>query len=140
MENMNNDWFKPMEVWDRIQINGIWYVKENTEEKLKSIKLDPVDSQVCSVENDDFAFKAIRLLKEDGTPYGLYVSGLNSIDIESTDKRSTPWKIEHWDNDHWMRGVLENNPDSWKDLPDMGSDNIMFLQAFLQHLVNKGWL
>jgi len=131
MENMNND---------RIQINGVWYVKEDNTEKLKSIKLDPVDSHVCSVENDDFAFKAIRLLKEDGTPYGMYVSGLNSIDIESIDKRTKPWKQEHWDNDHWMRGVLENNPDSWKDLPDMGSDNIMFLQAFLQHLTNKGWL
>ena len=60
-----------MENNDRIQINGVWYVKENTEEKLKSIKLDPVDSQVCSVENDDFAGyivsfflkKGIRIIK-----------------------------------------------------------------------------
>jgi hypothetical protein len=39
-----------------------------------------------------------------------------------------------------MRGVLEYDPGSWKELPDLGSEDIKFLMAFLQHLKDKEWI
>jgi hypothetical protein len=39
-----------------------------------------------------------------------------------------------------MRGILEHNPDSWKELPDLDGNDIRFLQAFLLYLTDKEWL
>ena len=120
---------------DRIQINGFWYVREDTISK-EPIELDPVHSESYTVENSDFCFEATRLFKDNGTPY-------DGIDIECTDKRfdnRKDWKVDHWDNNTWMIGILEDDPDSWKELPDMGNSNILYLQAFLQYLRDKFWL
>ena len=119
---------------DRIEINGVWYVRENTKEH---IELDPTHFDGCVVENGNFAFEATRIFKDDGTPYD------DSITIEATDKRfenRKDWKVEHWDNNEWLRGILKNNPESMKELPEMGSGDIHFLQTFLQYLTDKNWL
>lgn len=122
---------------NRIQIDGVWYVKENTIKKPK-IELYPTHFEGCVVENNDFCFEATRIFKDDGTPYE------DSVSIERTDKRfenRKDWIVEHWDSTSWMRGILNNNADSWKELPDMGkNENTEFLQAFLQFLTDKGWL
>jgi hypothetical protein len=117
---------------DRIQIDGVWHIKE---EHKKEIKLVPTHFEGYAIENDDFCLESIRTF--------MYEVGLYSdIDIKCIDKREgrDNWKEHIWDNNKWMIEVLENNPDSLKELPDMGSNNIQFLQAFLQHLKNKGWL
>jgi hypothetical protein len=119
---------------NRIEINGVWYVKEATK---KHIELDPTHFDGCVVENEEFCMEATRIFRNDGTPYD------DSVTIECTDKRSSDrkdWETEHWDNNEWLRGVLKNNPESMKELPDMGIDNIQFLQTFLQYLTDKGWL
>lgn len=122
---------------DRIEINGVWYVKETTTEK-EYIELDPTHFEGYVVENDNFCFEATRIFKDDGTPYD------NCCDIECTDKRfenRKDWKTEHWDNNEWLRGVSKNNPKSINELPaSMGNKNILFLQSFLQYLTDKGWL
>jgi hypothetical protein len=121
---------------DRIEINGVWYVKEDTIQK-ESIILDPTHFEGYSVENDDFSFEATIIFKDDDTPY-------EGVTVECTDKRfpdRSNWKVEYWDNDNWLRGILNNDIDSWKDLPDMGKqENTTLLLAFLQYLKNKEWL
>jgi hypothetical protein len=117
---------------DRIEINGVWYVREDQQQE-ESIQLDLVNYHGCVIENNEFAFKATKTLKDDGSYY-------NDIDIKFTDKRSKPWKEEYWDHPAWMNGVLNNNPESLKELPDIGSNGVQFLRAFLKHLKNKEWL
>ena len=116
---------------DRIQINGVWYVREDQVQE--PIELDPTKFEGVVVENDKFCFEATRICKASG---GFY----DDIDIKFTDKRTKPWKEEHWDSNYWMRGILNNDPDSYKGLPDIGSEGIKFLQAFLQHLKDEEWL
>jgi len=118
-------------VMDRVEINGIWYVKENQQEE--SIQLDPTNYHGCVVENDEFCIEATKTLKDDGSYY-------NHIDIKFTDKGSKPWKEEDWDHPAWMRGVLDNNPESLNELPDIGPKGVKYLQAFLKHLKDKEWL
>ena len=121
---------------DRVNIDGTWYVREDTIQK-ENIILDPTHYEGYSVENSDFCFEATVIFKDDGTPY-------DGLTIECTDKRfkdRSDWKVEHWDNDTWLRGILNNNTDSWKDLPDMGKqENTTLLLAFLQFLKDKEWL
>lgn len=116
---------------DRIQVNGVWYVREDQAQE--PIELDPTEFEGVVVENKDFCFEATRIRKDGG---GFY----DDIDIEFIDKRVKPWKEEHWDSNSWMKGILDNNPDSFKELPDIGSEGIRFLQAFLQHLKDEEWL
>jgi hypothetical protein len=121
---------------DRVNIDGTWYVKEDTIIK-NNIELDPTHYEGYSVENSDFCFDATITFKSDGIAY-------DGVDIECIDKRFkdiSDWKVEHWDNDNWLRGILDNNTDSWKDLPDMGKqENTTLLLAFLQFLKDKEWL
>lgn len=125
-------------VEERIQINNVWYVREDLLSKKEHIELNPTHFEGYVVENDEFCFEAHRLFQDDGTPY------TNCVSIECTDKRfedQKDWKVEYWDNTEWMRGILQNEIESWVDLPDMGkNENIEFLQAFLQYLTDKGWL
>jgi hypothetical protein len=117
---------------DRIQIDGVWYVKEDNQND-EPIELDVIETQGCLVENTNFCYDATRIANDKG---GFY----EGVDIQVTDKRSKPWKEDNWDNSNWMRGVLEYNPESWKELPDLGSEDIKFLMAFLQHLKDKEWI
>ena len=117
---------------DRIQIDGVWYVREDNIED-EPIKLDVVETQGCLVENTNFSYEATRIGNDEG---GFY----DGVDIKVTDKREKPWKEDHWDNNNWMRGVLEYDSQSWKELPDLGGEDTKFLMAFLQHLKDKEWL
>jgi hypothetical protein len=116
---------------DRIQIDGVWYVRETV--ALAPIKLNPTEFEGIIVEDNYFCFEATRILRDSGGYY-------DDINIKFTDKRIKPWKEENWDNNIWMKGVLNNEPVSFEELPDMGSDGIRFLQAFLQYLTDKKWL
>ena len=117
---------------DRIQIDGVWYVREDNIED-EPIKLEVVETQGYLVENTNFSYDATRIANDEG---GFY----EGVDIQVTDKRSKPWKEDNWDNNNWMRGVLEYDPVSWKELPDLGSEDIKFLMAFLQYLKDKEWI
>jgi hypothetical protein len=116
---------------DRIQIDGIWYIKENKVQE--KIELDPTKFEGIVVEDDKFCFEVTKMLKDSGEYY-------DDVDMKFTDKRVKPWKEEHWDNNAWLEGILNNNPDSHKELPDIGSEGIRFLQAFLQYLKDEEWL
>ena len=117
---------------DRIQIDGVWYVREDKIED-EPINLDVVETQGCLVENEDFCYEATRIANDKG---GFY----DGVDIKVTDKREKPWKEDYWDNNNWMLGILENNPDSLEELEHYTRDNFKFLQAFLQYLKDKEWL
>jgi hypothetical protein len=116
---------------DRIQVNGVWYVRETA--ALAPIELDPTEFEGIVIEDNKFCFEATRIRRDSG---GFY----DDIDMKFTDKRVKPWKEEYWDSSAWIKGILNNNPDSHKELPDIGSEGIRFLQAFLQLLTDKGWL
>ena len=117
---------------ERININGIWYVKEqddltNTED---SIKIDPTDYYGSVVENDDYCFEATKLVD-----YNI------GIDIKFTDKRSKPWREDNWDNMEWLKGVLNGNQDSLKQLHELNPEGKVFFIKFLQYLRDeKEWL
>ena len=117
---------------DRIQIDGVWYVREDNIED-EPINLDVVETQGFLVENDNFCYAATRIGNDKG---GFY----EGVDIKVTDKRQKPCKEDHWDNNNWMRDILKHNSDSLKELPDLEGEDIKFLMAFLQYLKDKEWI
>ena len=119
---------------DRIEINGVWYIKEdilNTQEEVElSFSLEAM------YENDKYCWQATRLYKENSQVY-FY----NDIDIKFTDKRNKPFKEEHWDNNDWMLLVLKDNSDALKEAREsMCDEGIKTFKLFLNKLQEEGWL
>jgi len=121
---------------NRIQINGVWYVREdvsNSNEIQIDITEDITYFSGCVYENDKYCWEVTVI---EPHKYG------NSVDIKFTDKREKPWKEENWDNMVWFEGILENNLESLKELDGiMDEDGIKIFQKFLEYLKNDlGWL
>ena len=131
---------------DRIQINGVWYVKADNyvDKPIPTISVSLFDedgiiyNQNCMFETADFIFRAVVLIDGDGE-----LKYKNSLYIEFIDKRPEPWKEEHWDNPTWLNGVILNNTDSIKVLEElkMSPSAIATFRDFLIYLRDeKEWL
>lgn len=118
---------------DRIQINGVWYVREtDTEEEIRVDNL----TQTLNIiyENGDYVWEATRIYNDDGESF------YDGFDIEFTDKTTKPWKTEQWDNMTWFKGILDNNHSSMEDAKeDMNDKGIKDFRLFLNELKNRGW-
>lgn len=119
---------------DRIEINGVWYIKEDlSNNQKKDIELN--FSTTATYENDKYCWEATRLLKEDGITY------YPDIDIKFTDKRTKPWKEDDWDSNPWMISVMNNDPEALKDANEsMCPSGVKTFQLFLNKLKEEGWL
>lgn len=117
---------------NRILINDIWYVPENSQD---IVVIEPDREECYTVENSDFYFKAIRIFDHEENSF------FDNIDIHFLDKRpNKPKQQDTWDNNDWMIGILKNDDASMEDLPDIGRSGLATLKAFLQFLVDKDWL
>jgi hypothetical protein len=128
---------------ERIQINGVWYVKEEqTPTTAVSYEIDKdklTYSQSCLYENEKYCFEATRLYKAFDVDYTF----MNHLDIEFTDKRGSKgnWITEHWDGMGWFNGVLERNHGSIETAREsMCFEGVETFISFLKILKNKGWL
>ena len=130
---------------NRIEINGVWYVREDaitdSIDHLEAEEMELIFSEECSYETDKYCFVASRI-RRDGSSGEFYPD----IAIEFTDKRSgdiDTWKEEHWDNNNWFRGILYGNSDSIESLDeetDICPQGKRQLKGFLNRLVEEGWL
>ena len=123
---------------ERIQINGEWYVKENTIEPLINPE-DVTHSIECVWENGNWCFAASLIAKEDD-----FNDCYDDVYLKITDKRNEDkenWVETDVDNDKWILGVLENNPESMEDANEMfGDEGLKYFKAFALYLIDKRWL
>jgi hypothetical protein len=123
---------------DRIQINGEWYVKENTIEPLINPR-DVTYSIECVWEDTNWCFVASLSAKEDD-----FNDCYDDVFMKITDKRvkgRENWVEEDVDNPKWILGVLEGNLDSMEEANKMFDDEgLKYFKAFALYLIDKGWL
>jgi hypothetical protein len=124
---------------DRIQINGVWYVKEQPDPKPEPHSVEVAHYQSIVYEDSDYCFTA-RMLIDPETQQPKYT--IIGMDIEVVDKtKGKDWTTEYWDSEFFLRGCYERNPESIETLKeslnDTGVENFI---AFLQHTVDNGWL
>ena len=116
---------------DRIEINGVWYVKETPTQE---IEWDPTCFSGRVYESDLYCFEATQINKDDGTPY-------EGCDIGITDKRVKPWKVEHIDNPLWYIGVLNNDPKSMEEANEMFCEQgLNEFKSVIEDLIHIGWV
>lgn len=128
---------------NRIEINGVWYVKEDSvKDSSNLIETEPVDltfSEECVYEVSSYCFVASRLKKNETNDF------YKDITITLTDKRSNDpdtWKEKQWDNNSWFNGILEGNSDSILvlDGTNLCKNGKMHFKAFLSKLQEEEWL
>ena len=130
---------------DRIQINGVWYVKEEELDTVEYVK--PTISQLepgikydgFVFESNLYAFDCTRIYDEDGN---LYKDG--DVSIKFTDKSVvhdiTEYQ-EHWDNADWMNGILENIDGAIEEaMESLCSQGLVELKEVLTTLRVAAWL
>ena len=127
---------------DRIQVNGIWYVKETTKAVSNSVEIENIDefdvtrSLSRIWENDDWVFEAKILLAPDGTELE---DTWGDCWITITDKDTN--KEHSIDNPTWMLGVYEGDPLSMREANKMMTpEGIGLYRGFLSLLIKNGWL
>jgi hypothetical protein len=123
---------------DRIQINGVWYKREeDSVEETESTFWDVTTYIGKVAESKLYVFKAEKIYRDENG--GGFLSG---VDIEFTDKRILgEWIEDLWDNDTWMRGVLNNSPDALEELrKSVCEQGEKEFKEFLRILQEEGWL
>jgi hypothetical protein len=127
---------------DRIQVNGVWYVREtNPTPEIEIEEKDITFSMERIWESNDWCFVAtVIMLDEAETLDDHYPDPY----IKITDKRPADrkdWIEDDVDNPNFMFGVLEGNPESIDDALDMfDTIGLEEFKAFLRYLIKVGWL
>jgi hypothetical protein len=132
---------------NRIQINGIWYVREDSLTDALDHLEDEEMSGFCSdsmetcYENDTWCFNASILLQEDAESLN---DTFGDPWIEVIDKRSKnvdTWIKHSCDNVNWFYGVIDGTSESMEDAYKMfDAEGLRRFRSFLRTLETKGWL
>jgi hypothetical protein len=123
---------------NRIQINGTWYVKEDSipQPAPMAPKFDAalaIHFEGYVYETDEYCWKVTRIYKDGDM--GLY----DGISIKFTNKITK--KVEYWDNDSWMKNVLRNVQEAVEGARESMNDNgIATFKLFIHFLMCQGWL
>lgn len=127
---------------DRIQVNGVWYVRET--DSTPEIEIEDREitfSMQRTWESNDWCFEASIIMKDNAETLDDHYPDPY---IVITDKRSDDrkdWVDDEIDNPNFMWGVLEDNPESIDDALDMfDTIGLEEFKAFLRYLIKIGWL
>ena len=123
---------------NRIQINGTWYVKEDSipQPTPMAPKFDAALAthfEGYVYETDEYCWEATRIYKDGDM--GFY----EGISIEFTNKNTK--EVEYWDNDSWMKNVLHKDEEAVEGARESMNDNgIATFKLFIHFLMCQGWL
>ena len=124
---------------DRIQIDGVWYVKEQDTNTVQELQPSDVTNYIgCVYETDAFCWEATMIYRDDLET--LYPD----VSVEFTDKRDADrenWIVEYWDNTKWFQGVYNNDPGSIGSArATMDVKGINDFRTFLKYIEQRGWI
>ena len=121
---------------NRIQVNGKWYVLEDS---IKQKNIDVTDVRSCVYENDDYCFQADVIYKDDLET--LYDDVSITVKYKNEEKEE-----EYWDGHSWLWNIYQNKQDYQNlhqdDLIEnlLNENGVEDFRAFLGILVERQWL
>ena len=125
---------------DRIEVNGVWYIKEESDVESTISELEPgVRYDGFVFESNLYAFDCTRIYDEDGN---LYKDG--NVCIKFTDKsvvNAIKEYQEHWDNVDWMNGIIENEVEAIEEaMESLCPQGLVELKEVLSVLRVAAWI
>ena len=121
---------------NRIEIDGVWYTREDNTTPEVIPRLEPsIAFEGLVFESDLYCFEATRVRDDDGEFYDKECS------IKFTDKRIDPGNSEYWDNTEWMIEFLNNDLEAKDEASEsLCPQGIEELRAVVRELAEKGWI
>ena len=121
---------------DRIEIDGVWYTREDNTTPEVIPQLEPsISYEGLVFESDLYCFEVTRLRDDTGNFYD------KQCDIQFTDKKLDIDNSEHWDNAEWMVGFLNNDSEAIEEaLKSLCSQGIEEFRVVVKELAEKGWI
>lgn len=114
---------------ERIQIDGVWYVKEHP------TPIDYTEFRGCVYETREYCWEAQVLVDADGDPRG-------DCWVEFTDKLDKDTSTtDVWDNPNFFIDLYNHDPKAIKLAKEcMNDQGVKDFTAFIKVLLDKGWL
>ena len=127
---------------ERIEINGVWYVREssitNNDDFELDYEIEGFRSEQLHFETKKYCFEIGRMYRDDDETF------YDGLTVKFTDKRPedrNDWIVEDWDNDGFLKGVLQNDREALESARElMDSDGIKELKYIVKQLIKRGWL
>ena len=121
---------------NRIEIDGVWYTREDNTTPEVIPQLEPsISYEGLVFESDLYCFEVTRLRDDTGNFYD------KQCDIQFTDKKLDIDNSEHWDSVDWMCGILENEVEAIDEaMESLCSQGLIELKEVLKELAEKGWI
>ena len=121
---------------DRIEIDGVWYTREDNTTPEVIPQLEPsISYEGLVFESDLYCFEVTRLRDDTGNFYD------KQCDIQFTDKKLDIDNSEHWDSVDWMCGILENEVEAIDEaMESLCSQGLVELKEVLTTLRIAAWV
>ena len=126
---------------NRIEIDGVWYTRENNTTPEVKPRLEPsIAFEGLVFESDLYCFEATRIRDDEGEFYDKECS------IKFTDKSITiidggGSKDEFWDNAEWMVEFLNNDPEAIAEAEEaLCPQGMKEFRIVVGELAEKGWI
>ena len=127
---------------ERIEINGVWYVREssitNNDDFELDYEIEGFRSEQLHFETRKYCFEIERMYRDDDETF------YDGLTVKFTDKRPedrNDWIVEDWDNNGFLIGVLQNDREALESAREsMDSDGIKELKYIVKQLIKRGWL
>ena len=121
---------------NRIEIDGVWYTREdNTTPEVKPRLESPIAFEGLVFESDLYCFEVTRLRDDEGEFYN------KQCDIEFTNKKTDTNDPEHWDNTEWMVEFLSNDQEAIEEASkSLCPQGIEEFRVVVKELAEKGWI
>jgi hypothetical protein len=117
---------------ERIQIDGVWYVREQDDTKEEPMEIYPTHYVGVVAENSEYSFEATKIFRDDN------ITLYPGVGIQFKDKNNET--EDYWDNDEWFLNILKNDRDALNMAREvMDESGLKFFKAFIQHLNEEGW-
>ena len=122
---------------NRIEVDGVWYVKEDSS-KVNERTISKLDDSIpfsgIVFESNLYCFEVTRLEVYDDV-YDKYCT------IKFTDKTLTDWKDEYWDNVDWMNAFLVSEPTAIVEATEsLCVQGLVELKEVVTELAKVGWI
>ena len=121
---------------NRIEIDGVWYTREDILSPEVKPRLEPsIAFEGLVFESDLYCFEATRLRDDEGEFYD------KQCDIKFINKKTDTNDPEYWDNSEWMVKFLSNDPEAIAEAKELlCSQGIEEFRVVVKELAEKGWI
>ena len=123
---------------DRIEINGVWYVREEQDKTPDDILDDsPTGYHGLVIENEDVCFELSILMDDDYETLNYKMGPALTVTFKDGERKN--WIKEYWDNSSFLFDVFDDPLLASEETPRLNPKDLLILKSILGKGIELGW-